>query len=432
MTYEQALGYLSSMQRFGIKPGLSRVGVLALELGNPQERMKHLHIAGTNGKGSVAAMAESVLRQAGIITGLFTSPHLAGYEERIKVCGKQVGREELAALAGKVKGIVDWLVGGGLEPPTEFEICTAMCFEHFSASGVELAVMEVGLGGRYDSTNIITPEASVITHVSYDHMEKLGKSLSQIAFDKCGILKKGVPAVSARQEDEAMAMIEREAAAKGVRLSYPGRGYCYKTVKVALTGTELEYYGTNLEGTFRTRLVGVHQADNAAAALAAVDVMMGLGWDITRDDAKQGLAQAVHPGRFEVVGTDPVVILDGAHNADGAAALAATLGRVMGGTKPVAVVGFSADKDYKGMLGHLAPRISSVFATAPSHTRSGARDSEAVAEEARTLGLDSAAVSSPEEALSEGLAKARGKGLPLLICGSLYLVGELRSRLMED
>lgn len=432
MTYEEALGYLSSMQRFGIKPGLSRVEALALELGNPERRMKHLHIAGTNGKGSVAAMTESVLRQAGIKTGLFTSPHLCRYEERIKVCGRQISEDELARLASDAKGIVDELAGRGIESPTEFEICTAMCLEHFKDQGVELAVMEVGLGGRYDSTNIVVPEAAVITHISYDHMEKLGKSLSQIAFDKGGILKKGVPAVLARQEDEALGMIKREAAAKGVRLSYPEHGYSYRTVKVGLTGTELEYDGDLLEGTFKTRLVGVHQADNAAAALAAIDAMMGLGWDITRDDARQGLMEAVHPGRFEVVGKDPMMIFDGAHNVDGAAALAATLGKVMGGVRPVAVAGFSADKDYSGMLGHLAPRISCLFATAPSHARSGARDSEAVAEEAKRLGLEAVSLGPPEEALAAGLARAREKCLPLLVCGSLYLVGELRSRLLAD
>lgn len=429
MSYEDAIFYLSSMQRFGIKPGLLRTDMLSLALGRPERSMSHLHIAGTNGKGSVAVMCESVIRQAGIRTGLFTSPHLFEYEERIKVAGATIGKDRLAELTDKLRLIVDEELKKGAEPPTEFEICTAMCLEHFRAEGVRLAVMEVGLGGRYDSTNIVSPEVSVITHISYDHMERLGKTLQLIAFDKSGILKPGVTAISAPQQDEAASMIRREASAKGCPLSEHGNGYSFRPLGTGMDGTRLEFSGMNISGTYQTALIGTHQADNAACAIAAIDAMIELGWQISEQDIASGLMKAVHPGRFELVEGDPKVIFDGAHNLDGATALASSLQKVLVGEKPVAVIGFSKDKDYNGMLKALAPHLSWVVATAPSHARSGAQDVDAVYAAARGMGLDVSRHVNPRDAMDEGMQIARQKGTKLLICGSLYLVGELRSAL---
>lgn len=431
MTYEDAISYLGSMQRFGIKPGLMRTDMLSLALKRPERSMNHLHIAGTNGKGSVAVMCESVIRQAGISTGLFTSPHLMAYEERIKVDGEPMGKDRLASLTEALKQIVDDGSARGEEPPTEFEICTAMCLEHFRSEGVKLAVMEVGLGGRYDSTNIITPEASVITHISYDHMERLGKTLDLIAFDKCGILKRGIPAVSAMQCEEAALMIRREAAARGSSLFEPGNGYDFSLLGTGLDGTDVQYYGVNVEGSFRTALIGTHQADNAACAIAAIDTLIGLGWQISKEDISRGLSGAVHPGRFELIKGDPDVIFDGAHNLDGAMALASTLKRVLVAEKPIAVIGFSKDKDYRGMLGALAPHLGFAIATAPSHARSGSQDVEAVMEAACGMGLDAQGRPVAQEALEAGMEMARKKGTRLLVCGSLYLVGELRAELIR-
>jgi len=427
MTYCEAISYLGSMQRFGIKPGLLRTGSLCLALGRPERSMGHLHIAGTNGKGSVAVMCESVIRQAGIKTGLFTSPHLSDYGERMRVDGEPIRAEELASLTWKLKQVVDEHAAGGEEPPTEFEICTAMCLDYFRSEGVKLAVMEVGLGGRYNSTNVIDPEAAVITHISYDHMERLGKSLDLIAFDKCGILKKGAPAVSAMQSEEAALMIRREASAIGSPLSEPGNGYRYKLLGTGLYGTDVEFSGVNVAGSFRTSLIGTHQADNAACAIAAIDALVGLGWQISPKDISLGLKRAAHPGRFELIKGDPDVIFDGAHNLDGATALASTLQNVLGAEKPVAVVGFSKDKDFWNMLKVLSPHLGAVVATAPSHARSGSRDAEAVLEAARGLGLPATGKPIAGEALETGIETARRMGARLLVCGSLYLVGELRS-----
>lgn len=431
MRYEDALSYLREHMRFGIKPGLLRTRALLSELGNPERRMRFLHIAGTNGKGSVAAMAESALRSCGIRTGLFTSPHLVSYTERIKVCGQEISHGDLADLTEEVARASDKLAGWHVDRPTEFEMCTAICLEHFSRRGVELAVMEVGLGGRYDSTNVIAPDASVITHISYDHMERLGRTLGEIAFDKCGIMKPGVNVASARQEQEALSMIRREAAAKGCRLDEPGSGYIYESLGTGLDGTAVEYDGGGVKGAFRTSLVGVHQADNLAVALRALDLLRDAGWGIDPRKASEGLQSTSHPGRFEVIEGEVTVILDGAHNPDGAQALARTLSAVMGGRKPVALAGFSADKPFSSMIGLIAPCISALVATGIAHARSGCADFEQVAASARAFGLEAFPERDQDKAFSLGLRMAADRGVPLLVCGSLYLIGETRQKALE-
>ncbi len=428
MRYEEALSFLHEHMRFGIKPGLLRTKALLSEMGNPERGMRFLHIAGTNGKGSVAAMTEAMLRGCGISTGLFTSPHLSAYTERIKVCGEDISQEELAQLTEEAGRASKELAGWQIDRPTEFEMCTAICLEHFKRQGVELAVMEVGLGGRYDSTNVIEPDVSVITHISYDHMERLGNTLGEIAFDKCGIMKPGVEVVSSRQADEALAMIRREAAAKGCRLDEPGSGYRYEPLGTGLKGTEVRYEGGFLKGTFRTPLIGVHQADNLAVSLRAIEALGEHGWGIDSNRASEGLAGTSHPGRFEVMEAEVPIILDGAHNPDGAEALCGTLAAVMEGKKPVAVMGFSSDKPFARMIGIIAPQISAVIATGIVHSRSGCADPEKVAAAARGIGLESLAENDQEEALDKGLRMARERGVPLLVCGSLYLIGEIRQK----
>lgn len=431
MTYEEALAFLTAHMRFGIKPGLLRTSALLGELGNPEKEMRYLHIGGTNGKGSVAAMVESALRHSGIRTGLFTSPHLSRYTERIKAAGVEISRSELTALAQKARWAACKLPEWYLDKPTEFEMCTAMCFEHFKDKAVELAVMEVGLGGRYDSTNVIVPDASVITHISYDHMERLGDTLGKIAFDKCGIIKPGIATVSSSQQPEALSMIRREALAKGAPLAEPGKGYDYRPIGTSLEGTEVEYEGKALSGRFRTSLIGVHQQDNLACALGALDALSMAGWRLDERCVSEGLEAAAHPGRFEVIEGDLTIILDGAHNPDGAEALASTLRTVLKNVKPVAVMGFSADKPFKSMLRVLAPYISEVISVKIGHARSGSTDPEEIRIASEAEGIKAFAAKCLEEALEAGAAKASGNRVPLLVCGSLYLVGEARQIIME-
>jgi len=257
-------------------------------------------------------------------------------------------------------------------------------------------------------------------------MERLGRTLGRIAFDKCGIIKLGVEVVSASQCEEAALMVRREAKAKCAQLFEPGRGYEYSMTGLGLVGTEVVFAGKSLSGRFTTSLVGVHQADNAAAALAALDCLIESGWQIAEQDISEGLRRAVHPGRFEVIPVDPMVILDGAHNPDGAKALSETLGHVMGGRKPVAIMGFSADKPYALMIETLAGEISNLIGTDIAHTRSGCVSCRDIAERGNGLGIKSVCIENHEDALKQGQELARSAGVPLLVCGSLYLIGEIR------
>ena len=448
MNYEETMAYLGALARFGVKPGLERTGALLDFAGQPQRRMRHVHIAGTNGKGSAAVMIEAVLRAAGYRTGLYTSPHLQRYTERIRVCGQEIPRDELAALvtslAPAARGFAD---DPSIGAPTEFEVATAACFRWFASQGVEIAVVEVGLGGRYDSTNVITPEVSVITHISMDHMDKLGNSLSQIASDKAGIIKPGVPVVVGPQEPEAVSVLEAAARREGAPLTVVGRDVGFDVVSIDIKGTTVDM-DLPLFGPVRatTGLVGEHQAANCATAAAALGVLAGMttaSASISPDDLRQGLASAANPGRFEVVASDPfAVVLDGAHNPDGARALASTVERVFSGMRPrVLVVACSRDKQIDEMMQALAPCFDVVVATAAAHTRSGTADPEDLAAAARAVWEAGArrrgagAGAGPEvyvrtpahDAVRLGLAIARRRqAAAMVVAGSLYLIGEVR------
>ncbi len=450
MNYEEVMDYLAALARFGVKPGLERTVALLDFVGQPQQRMRHVHIAGTNGKGSAAAMIESVLRAAGYRTGLYTSPHLQRYTERIRVCGQEIPQGELAALITSLAPAVSRLADApSIGAPTEFEVATAACFQWFASQGVEIAVVEVGLGGRYDSTNVVTPEVSVITHIAMDHMDRLGNTLSEIASDKAGIIKPGVPVVAGPQEPEAMSVLEAAARRAGAHLTVVGRDVGFDVVSIDIKGITVDMDLPSF-GPVRVTagLVGEHQAANCATAAAALGALAGAGtWPavISIDDLRRGLVDAANPGRFEVVASDPfAVILDGAHNPDGARALAATIERVLPGHRPrVLVVACSRDKHVDEMMRAFAPCFDVVVVTAAAHTRSGAADPEALAAAARAAweaaaprrGAHAAAEPAPEvyvrtpahDAVQLGLGIARQRhATAVVVAGSLYLVGEVR------
>lgn len=456
MNYEETMDYLAALARFGVKPGLERTGALLDFAGQPHRRMRHVHIAGTNGKGSVAVMIESVLRAAGYRTGLYTSPHLQRYTERIRVCGQEIPRGELAALITSLAPAVSRLADDpSIGAPTEFEVATAACFQWFANQEVEIAVVEVGLGGRYDSTNVITPEVSVITHIAMDHMDRLGNTLSEIASDKAGIIKPGVPVVAGPQEPEAMSVLEAASQRAGAPMTVVGRDVGFDVVSIDIKGTTVDMDLPSF-GPARTStgLVGEHQAANCATAAAALGVLAGIGSSpavISIDDLRRGLAEAANPGRFEVVASHPfAVILDGAHNPGGARALAATVERVLPGLRPrVLVVACSRDKHIDEMMRSLAPCFDVVVATAAAHTRSGAADPEGLATAARAVweaaAPSKAAQSGPRQgevaepapeahvrtpahdAVRLGLEIARQRrAAAVVVAGSLYLVGEVR------
>ncbi|MGI6541287.1 MAG: bifunctional folylpolyglutamate synthase/dihydrofolate synthase [Bacillota bacterium] len=432
MDYEAAVDYLRSLSRFGIKPGLERTEALLQSMGNPERSMAHVHIAGTNGKGSVSVMVESALEEAGHVSGLLTSPHLQRYTERIKVGGSEISQQQLAELVGEMAPVIAKLSENeNIGTPTEFEALTAACFEWFMRSGVEIAVVETGLGGTYDSTNVVTPEVSVITHIAMDHMDRLGNTLSEIASNKAGIIKPGVPVVVSPQDPEAMAVIVAKANEVGAEVTVVGMDVPYEPIHMDLDGTTVDVDAPVL-GRLRvhTPLVGRHQVTNCATAVAALDVLEGLkGGTISPAAVCSGIGKACHPGRFEVVRKSPyVVILDGAHNLDGAASLAATLHEIAYGLRPrVMVFGTSRDKPVREMLAALVPEVDVVIATAAVGARTGAHDPEFVASVAREMGVEAHAVASACEAVQAGARIASAIGAKsLLVAGSLYLVGEVR------
>jgi dihydrofolate synthase/folylpolyglutamate synthase len=432
MKYDAAVGYLSSLTRFGMKPGLERTEALLKAMGNPEHRMAHIHIAGTNGKGSVASMLESTLREAGHTTGLFTSPHLRQYTERIRVCGDEIPERQFAELIAEMVPDIERLSeDDAIGTPTEFEVLTAACFLWFMRSGVDVAVVEAGLGGTYDSTNVVRPKVSVITHIAMDHMDRLGNTLAEVAANKAGIIKRGAPVVTAPQDPEARSVVMAKARDEGTMVAAVGADVPYELVSVDLFGTTVEVDAPTL-GRIRlhTPLVGRHQAMNCATAVAALDAMAGAkGISLPLSAICSGMEKARHPGRFEVVQQLPyTVILDGAHNPDGAASLGTTLHDVACGLRPrVMVFGASRDKPVGEMLRWIAPEVDVIVATAASSTRMGTCDPHEVAGIAREMGMEAHVVMPALRAVEAGREIARKiDAKSLLVAGSLYLVGEVR------
>ncbi len=418
MNYPDSVHFLYSLgnEIKTAKLGLDRVALVLDALGRPQERTPFVHVAGTNGKGSTCAMIEAALRAAGRRTGLFTSPHLAEPTERIRIAGEQVSAGEFAALFDRVHRAVEGLIAAGtLETHTTyFETVTAMALVAFAEAACEMVVLEVGLGGRLDATNVVRPGLCVITPVDFDHEAWLGRSLEAIAGEKAGILKPGVPAVMARQRPEAAAVIEARAAELGIPLA---RVADWRIEQVALspTGSRFHLRGER-EYTIECPLAGAHQVDNAATAALALD-RLGL----PAADIERGIAAARWPGRLERISGRPEILVDGAHNPAGAAALAAHLDRFYRDRDVTLIFGAMRDKAIDEIGGVLFPRARRVILTAPRQARAAAPEA--------VLGLvehsDVRVAATLEEALR--IARDAAPDAAIVITGSLYLVAEARA-----
>ena len=406
MTYEQALQYIHSLHRFGIRPGLERIGALCAALGNPQERLRYIHVAGTNGKGSACAMLSEIARAAGLKTGLYTSPYVIDFRERMQADGEMIPKEDLCRLTQALRGIAESLP----EPVTEFEFVTALAFAWFAGQGCDLVVLEVGMGGRWDATNVIeAPLCSVIMRIALDHTDVLGDTLAKIAAEKCGIVKPGCPVVSTcGQDPEALDVIEQACRERGSPLVIAKEAEC-EILSSSLAGSECVLAGLPV----RVPLQGRHMCQNA---LAAVKTAKLLGFS---DEAIQtGIARVRMSARMEVLSAEPLVLLDGGHNPDCAHALAAALREHCPGQRFCVVCGMMEDKDVPEYLRILRPHAGRFIACAPNNPR--ALPAAELAETAREAGYENVtAAAGPEEAL-------RLAEYPLLICGSFYLAGELR------
>ncbi|MSM39200.1 MAG: bifunctional folylpolyglutamate synthase/dihydrofolate synthase [Geobacter sp.] len=417
MTYQETLAHIFGLTRFGIRPGLERITTLLARLGNPQQRVRTVSIAGTNGKGSTAAFLSSILAAAGLKVGLFTSPHLISFTERFLINGREIGEAEVTELAAEVLAVA---------PPetTFFEIVTAMALHYFAREKVDLLVMEAGMGGRSDATNTADPLLSVLTPISYDHCEYLGDTLTAIAREKAGIIRKDRPVVSAGQESEAADVLADAATAAGARLYMAGRDF-----SASWQGDDLVYHGLHTDLTdLRPGLFGRHQAGNAACALAAAEILAAEGVaSIPLQALRQGVAQAKWPGRMELFAGPPPVLLDGAHNPAGSRALAGSLADLPR-QRLILVTGVMGDKDAAAILDPLLPLASRVFAVAAAMER--AMTPHALAHLVAERRIPCTVAGRVADGLSQAMATAAADDL-VLVCGSLFVVGEARAWLLS-
>jgi dihydrofolate synthase/folylpolyglutamate synthase len=421
---------LFALEAFGIKLGLDNIGVLVEALGHPERAYPTVHIAGTNGKGSVSAMVERALRAAGYRTGLYTSPHLDRLEERMAVSGEAIDAGRLDASARDVFAEVDAACADGRLPvmPTFFEVTTAIGLDVFRAAQVDVAVIEVGLGGRFDATNVIRPRATAITSIAFDHERYLGTTLAQIAGEKAGIAKPGVPLVVGTLPDEAMAVVERVARDVGAPL-LPAEG---SIERLELTRGRACVRPRTPEWPdlqpVHLSLLGRHQADNAATAVRVLQVVHAAGVPLTGDAVALGLTTTRWPARLEWLRlASGELLIDAAHNPAGAEALASYLRDAGSGPMPV-VLAAMQDKDIDAMVGSLLPLASAIITTGAGTPRAFAPEALASRVKALAPGADVTAVTEPRAAVATALALERRA----VAAGSIYFVGPLRARLIES
>lgn len=429
MTVQQAIAALHALPRLGAgQPGLARMQNLLAHLGNPEKDLPCIHIAGTNGKGSLAVMTASILTAAGYKTGLTISPYVVEFRERFQINGEMIPARTLAALAQKVLGAVDAIRQEGGDPPVQFEAVTALALLWFAKENCDFVVLETGLGGRYDATNAVPRKlVAAITRIGYDHQELLGDTLAEIAAEKAGIIREGCPVVCyPDQPDEAMGPILAAAAEAHTSIITPEKEDIRR-----LPGKRLE---NRIDyGGYRAALAlpGAHQADHAAMAVEiALALWHSYGYEIPDDAIEAGLAAARMPARIEVLRRRPLLLLDGCHNPDGAKALAQTLQAAKYEENLVGVLGMLADKDYKTMLETLAPCFAKAFTVTPNCPR--ALSGADLQREARFF-MDAEAAPTVPQALRAAVRYAEDHNLAgVVVCGSLYLAAEARPWLLKE
>lgn len=433
------IAYINTPRWQASRLGLDRIRELLERLGRPQDRLNFVHVAGTNGKGSTCAYLASILSAAGYRTGMFTSPYIERFEERIRVDGVMISPDELRDVTLAVREHAEAMAEETGDHPTEFELMTAVALEHFARCGCDIVVLEVGLGGRLDSTNVIdAPEACVIARIGLDHTALLGNTLAAIAGEKAGIIKEGSAVVSWPQEPEAMAVIEHAAAEHGCELRVPDFAQLEEgAIRWEDGASPFRSFSYKEWADLRTGILGSYQPQNATVALEAVDVLRGRGWRIPDEAVRAGVAQTCWPGRFEIVegGSSPdgfAIVVDGGHNPQGARVLADSLAEVFPGCKPVFVIGVLEDKDYPRMLEDVLPLGSAFVCVTPDNPR--ALPAHKLARAIRWTGQDllgCSACVNPVVArdFEDAIRRARElAGSDGLICafGSLYSVAALK------
>lgn len=424
MNYNEVLDRIHSLNKFGSRPGLERICMLLESLGNPQDSLSFVHVAGTNGKGSVCQMVSSVLRASHYKTGLFISPYITDFRERIQINNELIEKEKLVETAEYVFSHLDKLNAEGIII-TEFEFVMAVALEFFKREKVEVVVFETGLGGRLDCTNVIKPPlCAVITRIGLDHTDILGDTIELIAKEKSGIIKEGSAVVSSEQLSEALSVIENTCRELDVPFTLASTEMLTDR-DLTLTHTAFTYKGERI----KLYLTGEHQVQNAASALMCLETLKAKGFEnISSDTIKEGFLQVRNPARLEVLSENPLVILDGAHNKDGMETFANSVKTLSDG-KGVLIIGMLKDKDSRGSLELIDGMFTSVYTVPIDNPR--ALTSEEMGEIAREHFESVTVTNSVQEALSKALSEAQEKNIPLFVCGSLYLAGEIRPLILE-
>ena len=422
MTAEQALEYIHSVCWKGSVPGLGRTNTLLEKMGNPHQALKYVHIAGTNGKGSTAAMTASILRKAGLCTGLYTSPYIYQFGERMQVNGEMISDEELVAITEYVKPLADSME----ETPTEFELVSCIAFEFFKRRGCDIVVLEVGMGGLLDSTNVIPcPEVAVITNIGLDHTDVLGSTLEEIAMNKAGIIKEGGNAVIYRSNPSVEAVFEQTCKEKNVKLKKAN----FDGLKLKAHDLFAQVFDCGEYTDLHLPLLGDHQLHNAAVVLAVAETLIEKGWKITKQNIYDGIRDVFWPGRFDIVSRDPLFIIDGGHNPQCLEALVKNIEDYLEGRRIIALTGVLADKDYGDMYRPVMPLIEQfVCVTPPNPRRLPAAE---LAQHLQNAGAKAAAC----ETIAQGVRKAielAGNDGAVLCFGSLYTIGDIRNALLEE
>lgn len=425
MTYDEAMNYILSVGKFGSNYGLERTFRILELLGNPHEKLKLIHIAGTNGKGSTTAMVTKILRGFGYKVGMYTSPYLEEFEERIQINGENIDKNKLVNLLEQVKSAINKVIEEGYEHPTEFEIITALMFLHFYNEKVDYAVIEVGLGGRLDSTNVITPKVCAITSISLDHINILGNNLSDIAKEKAGIIKENVPLILYPQKKEAEDVILQIAKGKNSKVSLVKKDNC----RLININNEKLYQNVEVKTYKNTYLVklpllGEHQILNLSVALNIIETLFEEENIIINEELiEKSLEDVKWIGRLEVLRKKPIVVIDGAHNIDGIIALKKNIKKYFKYNKLYLLLGILADKQVKDMIKEITPLAEKVYALTPHSDR--AELCEDLKNEILKVNCNTIALESYDEAFSLALKEAGEEDL-ILISGSLYMIGDMR------
>jgi len=421
MNYEETLQYLSELGKFGSHLGLERIQGLLVELDHPERRFKTIHITGTNGKGSVAEFLSNILLASGLKVGTYTSPHFVKYNERITINGQDVSNETFAELATKVAAAEEKFKQKGGTQPTQFEVLTAMCFLHFAQENIDYGVIEVGMGGLWDSTNVILPELSIITNVSLEHTNVLGKTVAAISEQKAGIIKPLVPVVTGTTA-EALEVIEGKAAQTRSQVYVYGRDFNSKAVSFNGKEQEFSFTTAGLQDKFAITLLGDYQISNASMAIMAAEILRSRNQAISVENIKQGLYVTKWPGRLEKIADKPAVILDGAHNPSGVTVLRNALDKYYPKGNRFFVFGMMKDKDISKVVSILFRPSDKVF-TVLADDSPRAATAELLAQ---TIGKQAVVKKDIQTAYHDALALAKEKDI-VVVCGSLYLLGSFKT-----